>query len=177
LVEAGRFRADLYYRLDVIHLRIPALRERLDDLEPLILALAERHKDLYQPIESVDPKLIRLLRGYAFPGNIRELEHMVQRMLFGKASGRSLTAEDLDLRDTMPAPPVEDLRAIAERLLVHMEQAREGARSVLASLEREMLVAAMESSPRTRRDVARLFRMSERRLYQRLRELRLCRTA
>jgi transcriptional regulator with PAS, ATPase and Fis domain len=177
LVDAGRFRADLYYRLDVIHLRIPALRERPEDLERLILAMAERHKHLYQPIDSVDPKLVRLLRGYAFPGNIRELEHMVQRMLFAKASGRSLTAEDLDLRDTAASTPAEDLRGIAERLLAHMEQAREGSRSVLASLEREMLVAALESPVRTRRDVARLFCMSERRLYQRLRALRLYRTA
>ena len=177
LAEAGLFRADLYYRLDVIHLRIPALRERLDDLEPLMLALAERHQHLYHPIESVEPELLRVLERYAFPGNIRELEHMVQRMLFGKTSGRSLALEDLNADLGPLAPKAGDLGEIAARLLSHIEQGQVGSRAVMANLEREMLEAALRSSTRTRREVAQLFCMSERRLYQRLRALREPRTA
>ena len=176
LVEAGQFRADLYYRLDVIHLRLPALRERLEDLEPLMLALADRHKDLYGPVESVDAELIRALRRYSFPGNIRELEHIVQRMLFAKSSGRSLTLADLNVDSGDVSDSTGDLRAIAAQLLTHMEQSQAGPRTIFASLEREMLQAALAST-RTRREMARLFCMSERRLYQRLRELRQYRTA
>lgn len=176
LVEAGQFRADLYYRLDVIHLRIPALRERLEDLEPLMLALADRHRHLYEPIESVCPELLRTLRRYSFPGNIRELEHIVQRMLFAKSSGHSLTLEDLNADHGALSESTEQLSAIAGQLLAHMERAQAGSRTIFASLEREMLRAALAST-RTRREMARLFCMSERRLYQRLRALRQYRTA
>ncbi len=177
-VEAGQFRADLYYRLDVIHLQIPSLRERLDDLEPLMLALAERHKQLYHPIHSVEPELIEHLRQYSFPGNVRELEHIVQRMLFAKSSGLALTIEDLDADANMPPRSIAgDLRAIATQLLAHMEKVPAGVRTLFADLEREMLQAALSSSTRTRRQTARLFCMSERRLYQRLRAMRESRTA
>jgi DNA-binding NtrC family response regulator len=177
LVDVGLFRADLYYRLDVIHLRIPPLRERLDDLEPLMLALAERHQNLYHPIVRVEPELLRVLERYSFPGNVRELEHMVQRMLFGKSTGHSLKLEDLNSDLGPLEPAASDLSEIAARLLSHIEQGRRGSRVVMARLEREMLETALRSSTRTRREVAQLFCMSERRLYQRLRELRESRTA
>src|SRR5262249_29543605 len=145
-VEAGQFRADLYYRLDVIHLQIPSLHERLEDLEPLMLALAERHKQLYHPIHSVQPELIEHLRQYPFPGNVRELEHIVQRMLFAKSSGSSLTLDDLDAdSNTPPRSIAGDLRAIATQLLAYMEKVPAGVRTLFSDLESEMLQASLSS--------------------------------
>ncbi len=79
-VEAGKFRQDLFYRLNVIELGLPALRERLDDLDVLIETILQRlngagHKVL------LGPGVLQTLRSYAFPGNVRELENILERAL------------------------------------------------------------------------------------------------
>lgn len=83
-VEAGHFRADLYYRLNIIGLRMPALRERLNDLPMLARMLTEkicqRLNRPMPPDETLDP-LMNHLAGYAWPGNIRELENVLERYL------------------------------------------------------------------------------------------------
>jgi transcriptional regulator with GAF, ATPase, and Fis domain len=94
LVQQNRFRGDSYHRLNVVRLVLPPLRSRLRDLPELILALARRHRDLYEPIEQVEPELLRYLETQPFLGNIRGLENAVQRMLFSKTGGRSLGIAD-----------------------------------------------------------------------------------
>ena len=87
LVLEGRFRADHHHRLNVVKLSLPPLRNRTEDLSSLILAMARRHGSLYGPMETVDRSLLDYLATQAFPGNVRELDNAVQRMLFLKASG------------------------------------------------------------------------------------------
>jgi propionate catabolism operon transcriptional regulator len=83
-IEAGRFRADLYYRLNIIGLHVPPLRERLDDLPALARALAEKIcQRLNRPVvpyEVLEPLVVHM-SGYAWPGNIRELENVLERYL------------------------------------------------------------------------------------------------
>jgi transcriptional regulator with PAS, ATPase and Fis domain len=78
----------------VIKLTLPPLRDRGPDMESLVLALTRRHDDLYGPIEHIDAELLRFLESRRFPGNVRELENIVQRMLFLKSEGRSLALAD-----------------------------------------------------------------------------------
>jgi formate hydrogenlyase transcriptional activator len=81
-VAAGRFRADLYYRLSVFPLRLPALRERPDDIEPLLRHFLERlTKQLAKPVRGLRARDLLALREYAWPGNVRELEHVVEHAL------------------------------------------------------------------------------------------------
>jgi DNA-binding NtrC family response regulator len=94
LVQEGRFRPDLYHRLNVVKLWLPPLRERAEDLAGLLLVLAERHRRLFQRIHAIEPELVALIRSKAFVGNVRELENAVQRMLFHKTEGTSLGVED-----------------------------------------------------------------------------------
>src|SRR5215467_12792439 len=101
MVEAGTFRSDLYHRLNVIHLRLPPLRERGEDVAALVLEFARRHANLHGGIDSLEPELVQYLHGCPFEGNVRELENAVQRMLFNKADGRSLSRADW--LDQMPA--------------------------------------------------------------------------
>jgi len=104
-VRAARFRADLYYRLNVMSLRLPALRERRGDILPLarraIQACARGAQTL-----SLSPEAERRLVGYDWPGNARELTNIVQRAAW-LASGGRIDAADLDLQSLAPgAAPV-----------------------------------------------------------------------
>jgi formate hydrogenlyase transcriptional activator len=79
-VRAGRFRDDLYYRLNVFPVRIPPLRERLEDVGPLAARFAAKHAErLGRTVERIDKKSLRLLESYDWPGNVRELENVVER--------------------------------------------------------------------------------------------------
>jgi len=85
-VADGRFRADLYYRLSVFPVTLPPLRERPDDVPRLVWHFIERHQHkLAQRIESVPPEVMQALRTHDWPGNIRELENVIERALIRTA--------------------------------------------------------------------------------------------
>jgi len=82
LVREGRFREDLYFRLRVVEIRVPALRERAGDIRPLAEALAGRAaRDLHKPAPALPAETIRKLESYDWPGNVRELENTLTRAL------------------------------------------------------------------------------------------------
>jgi DNA-binding NtrC family response regulator len=96
-IEEGRFREDLYYRLNVVTIQIPPLRERKGDIE--LLAEYFMHKfsqALNKKIRAIDAAAMRLLTGYRWPGNIRELENTMERAVLMAETDR-ITAEDLSL--------------------------------------------------------------------------------
>jgi two-component system response regulator PilR (NtrC family) len=79
-IAEGRFREDLYYRLSVIPIHVPSLRERRDDIPLLARAFLERfRKAMNKPIEGIDPEAMRLLEAHEWPGNVRELENTLER--------------------------------------------------------------------------------------------------
>jgi two-component system response regulator PilR (NtrC family) len=93
----GRFRHDLYYRINVIELRVPPLRERSSDLPQLTNAILDRLAEQHgRNAPSVSPDAMAELRRYAFPGNVRELENILERAL-AMADGHSIEVEDLYL--------------------------------------------------------------------------------
>jgi two-component system NtrC family response regulator len=92
-VAAGRFREDLFYRLNVVHLRLPPLRDRLDDLPLLMEHFLEKHRQ--GPEKAIiHPETRRLLFAHSWPGNIRELENVIERGLV-LAQGQEIKPEDL----------------------------------------------------------------------------------
>ncbi|MFO0678226.1 MAG: sigma-54 dependent transcriptional regulator [Polyangiaceae bacterium] len=81
-VKAGRFREDLFYRLNVVPIRVPPLRERVEDVEPLVAAFVRAYAERYGMANvEVDPALVVALRSHGWPGNVRELENTVARLL------------------------------------------------------------------------------------------------
>jgi two-component system response regulator PilR (NtrC family) len=119
LVAGGRFRQDLYYRLNVIELHVPSLRERAEDVAMLADVILDR---LAQRAGAervrLSPEALRELQRYPFPGNVRELENVLERGV-ALAAGRELTAADLML-PAVEAPPetdaVEPAAAFAEEV-------------------------------------------------------------
>jgi two-component system response regulator PilR (NtrC family) len=99
-VQAGRFRQDLYYRLNVIRIVVPPLRERLGDVPAICRAVVERiARDAgVSPLPTLAPEAEQRLLSYAFPGNVRELENLLHRAL-ALAAGSSIGIEDLGLPD------------------------------------------------------------------------------
>jgi transcriptional regulator with GAF, ATPase, and Fis domain len=81
-VNAGKFRSDLYYRLNVFPITLPPLRERLEDIEPLAYFFLDRYsRNTGRKVTSISAKVIKELKGYQWPGNVRELEHLIERSI------------------------------------------------------------------------------------------------
>ena len=94
-VKAGRFREDLFYRLDVIHIRVPPLRERSDDLAKLVKHFVKQYAQKHgRKIDNVSVPALALLQAYDYPGNARELANIIERAVI-VAEGKRLEANDL----------------------------------------------------------------------------------
>jgi DNA-binding NtrC family response regulator len=97
-VAAGKFREDLLFRLNTIEIRLPPLRERRDDIAPLATHFLRRHAGRYgKRIKGVDAAAMRMLLDHAWPGNIRELDHAIERAVLMSA-GESIRPADLVLK-------------------------------------------------------------------------------
>jgi transcriptional regulator with PAS, ATPase and Fis domain len=100
LVAAKHFRQDLYFRINTITLRVPALRERVDDIPALATMLLQQlARELPRPAPRLDSSAEEALRAYPWPGNVRELRNVLERALLLAPHARSLTAVDLRLAD------------------------------------------------------------------------------
>ncbi len=172
LVLQNRFRSDLFYRLNVIRLRLPLLRERPDDLAALLWTFVKRHQGLYHPIDSVEHELINFLRSQPFTGNVRELENAVVRMLLVKSHGTSLTLKDW-YAQVGEDDSDDDRDLIGEAAQTLWQAICRGGISyahAMLRLEKKVLAAALSADGRTRREVAKRLRTSERTLYHMIRK-------
>src|SRR3989337_4504656 len=103
LVKEDKFREDLYYRINVMPIYIPPLRERKEDIIPLANYFVKVYAQRYQKeVKGMDDEMIKELENYSWPGNIRELEHTIER-------GIALASSDLDKTSLLFLPEDEKL--------------------------------------------------------------------
>jgi two-component system response regulator PilR (NtrC family) len=173
LIDTGQFRQDLYYRINVIELRMPPLRERPDD----IALLAERYLDRLAPEWSISrpklsPEALAALEHYSFPGNVRELENVLERAV-ALSDGDVIRPEDLHLverswheeeRDEDAATPVAAASPAADPRRVGLE-------GYIDSLEREAIVRALEECRYNKTAAAKKLGITFRALRYRLKKL------
>jgi len=108
-VSAGRFRQDLLFRLNTIHIHLPPLRERREDIALLAQYFLKAHVERYRKgISGFDDTAIETMRAYAWPGNVRELDHAVERGVL-MAQGKVIRAADLGLNAGQAAPRLEEM--------------------------------------------------------------------
>jgi DNA-binding NtrC family response regulator len=113
-VAAGKFRQDLLFRLNTIHLHLPPLRERREDIELLALHFLKQHVERYRKaITGFDDAAISAMRDYGWPGNVRELDHSVERAVL-MAQGKVVHAPDLGLNLAREAAPRLEEMSIEE---------------------------------------------------------------
>lgn len=160
-VRAGLFRQDLYYRLNVIRVELPPLRERREDIPLLIERFVQRFAhEMNKDVRGLTPDASRALERYAFPGNVRELENMCERAV-ALAGGNQIGLADL------PAEVSGLTTSSASSLLTLGEQGCD-LDTVLAEVERHLLVQALDRSGGVRTAAAQLLGITTRSLRYRL---------
>ncbi len=137
-ISAGRFREDLYYRLNVIEIRIPALRERRDEIPALIDYFLKTANAAYRRTVELPPSIRRLLLEHSWPGNIRQLENVIKRVVvLGSAAGvyEELAASTkLPSAPAAPASPVIDAGGPLDLKSIARRAARDAERIAIADM-------------------------------------------
>ncbi|HZP43629.1 MAG TPA: sigma-54 dependent transcriptional regulator, partial [Candidatus Binatia bacterium] len=154
-VHAGRFRQDLFYRLNVVHIELPPLRARPDDVPRLVEHFLDRFSRQYQVApKRVPPEALARLTTYPWPGNIRELQNAIERA-FALSPADTITLADLPAAITGWAPPADD--PLEGRPLVTLEEG-----------ERRLVAAALKKSGGNKNEAARLLGIDRQRLYRKI---------
>ena len=119
MVENGAFREDLYYRLNVVNINVPPLRERTEDIPLLTQYFIKKYcTTMNRPVMTIEPAALKRLEEFPFPGNIRELENMIERAIV-VGNGKKITLKDLPIGKTESTPSFESLGDIEKH---HVEQ-------------------------------------------------------
>jgi two-component system response regulator PilR (NtrC family) len=172
LVAQGRFREDLYYRINVIELKVPALRERSGDIpelvESILLRLSHR---LGTPPPRLTASAFEALRAYPFPGNVRELENILERAI-ALNSDPTLDAEHLQLRSVLPARDAG--RETEDDFAYELDEVLGGGAALgtqIEEVQRDAIVKALEKTRYNKTAAAKLLGMSFRALRYRIKKL------
>ena len=166
LVDAGRFRSDLYYRLCVLSIALPPLRDRVDDILPLAMHFIAKHQPQTATV-SLSTDAEHALLGYSWPGNVRELENAIQRTM-AMSGSPVITAADLALAAAPSSPAVAAVSTRADAA-APLRPFNEAKRDVIDAFERTYLTQALrahrgnvsraaKSACKERRDFGRLLK-------------------
>jgi DNA-binding NtrC family response regulator len=162
-VAAGRFRSDLYYRLNVVRITVPPLRERPDDIGPLAERfVADITTRLGRPTPALGPEVLDRLRAYSWPGNVRELRNVIERALILSPRG-GLEGLDVSPEAASAPPPGGDGEPAGDLNL----------RVALTGLEKNLVREALRRSAGVRKEAARLLGIDARNLGYYLRKHQL----
>ncbi|MEP7050438.1 MAG: sigma 54-interacting transcriptional regulator [Pseudomonadota bacterium] len=160
-VKAGRFREDLYYRLKVFPIRVPPLRERRDDIAPLaVFFLARYAREMAKPVRGFAQETLEILSAYDFPGNVRELENEVQRLVIQADDDSYLTPELL-------SPRVRQI----ESVLVNAGAAKGLLKEMVDQVERHILIEALRDHGNNKTAAAKTLGITREGLHKKLKQL------
>ena len=178
LIAAGRFRADLYYRLKVVSIHVPPLRERRDDIPELAHHFLFRFaREADRDIRGFDPQALELLRQYDWPGNVRQLQNCVRAAVYHAAGGAILPTDLPDLSSGLspalspPDGPLQafDLGGTIETML--QDGGKDVHARMIALVEREVIVRALRRTHGHQAQASDLLGISRTTLRHKLREL------
>jgi nitrogen regulation protein NR(I) len=175
-IADGRFREDLYYRLNVISIKLPPLRERREDVQELVdYFLREFSRELGRSVPTVDAKAMDSLMDYSWPGNVRELENCLKRALILSKSA-ALSSEDLKMPS---AGAKEESEKVGKPLDEMMEMAlgdalADGSKAgVMSRVERILIAKALKATGGNQARAARLLGITRNTLRSRMKKYRI----
>ena len=158
-VQQKRFREDLFYRLDVFHIHVPALRERPGGVSLLTNHFVPHFNAVYKKqVRAVAPEAWQCLRSYSWPGNVRELKNVIQRAVL-MAKGEELTADLLPLRIRAAA----EANAAVQHFPIH-------AGMTLDAVEKEFMLMTLAATQGNKKETAQKLGISRRALYDKLKK-------
>ena len=147
LVHAGTFREDLYYRINVVNIHLAPIRERKEDIEPLVRYFIRRYaKEFNKPVADIDPAALKMLVEYAWPGNVREIRNCMERAVL-LAEGEFIRPDDISVAAGQKGEEVSDQ---GQRL------------SSLANTEKELILDALKKHDWVQKDAAKALGISKR---------------
>jgi DNA-binding NtrC family response regulator len=157
LVHTGRFREDLYYRINVIPITLPPLRERADDIPLLINYFLRLYSEInHVPLKQMDPEVIKILEEYSWPGNIRELENLTQRLVL-MVDGPVIEATHLPQHILVTTTTSQEALLIPENGVNFDEE--------MARIEAAYLGAALRRSGGSKIGAARLLNIDKQKMH------------
>ena len=161
LVKQGSFREDLYFRLNVIEIKLPPLRERREDIPPLInFFIGKYNGQLRRRISGISPSAMKALTEYPWPGNVRELENAIEHAV-SLSRGNVITGDDL--------PSFLGERDDTRDLLTRATEKR----YTVADLEREYIIAVLQQTGGNKSRAAQILGMDRKTLYRKLQEYQI----
>ena len=164
LVDTGHFRADLYYRLNVFPLRVPPLRERKEDVTRLLNHFLDKVAREYGRTLSFTPEALDLLRGYDWPGNVREMENLVERLVI-MADGQRIDSHLIE-----PSLHLTGKEAATPQPVLDGEVAR---RPSLRDMEKNEVLSALRRSGWVQRRAAEMLGLTQRQMGYRVKKYHL----
>lgn len=173
-IDTGEFREDLFYRLNVVHMRLPALRERVGDI-PLLLNhfVARFGERLGRKVNGFSEPALKLMLAYPFRGNIRELENVVERcMLFCDEDKIQISHLPPEIRGTNPRAP-SALSADVPRDVDESVGLKDAVKVATARIEKELIVHALDKNDGNVTHTARLLKISRKSLQTKMKEFGL----
>ena len=164
LVAAGKFREDLYFRLNVVNIHLPALRERPEDIPPLVEAfVAKYNRKMGRSVLKIEAAAIEALVRHDYRGNVRELENIIEKALVF-LSGDVLTLQDLPPEVRSPVGTTLQVES-GDRAVITLAVGQD-----MATIQRQAILATLQHCGGDKQKAAELLKISERKLWYKLKE-------
>lgn len=162
-IKKGKFRLDLYYRLNIVTINVPPLRERKEDL-PLLVEhfIAKYNKRLAMNVTSVSQSAMRYLMDYPWPGNVRDLENAIQSAMI-LVQGDTIRVEDLPLR-------LRGYPEISDEIMLSQKGLEAQVLELTNKIEKELIIKALEKCNQNRTSTAELLKISRKTLFNKMKQ-------
>jgi DNA-binding NtrC family response regulator len=159
LVREGKFREDLYYRVNVMNVFLPPLRERREDIAPLANHFIQKYRhEAIHPVEGISDEAMRILAEFNWPGNVRELENVIRRAV---VLCRTSTVTPVDLPPKMTPRSGPALPADGKTLPL---------KAAMRNWERQLILDALKAAGGNRKEAAKQLKINRTTLYNKMRE-------
>lgn len=166
MVEQGKFREDLFYRLNVVPITIPPLRERKEDIMPLILHFKTKYQTKYQTRRNCSSEVVRLFLAYDWPGNVREMENLLERLIVLLDPAEEITPQIL-IKNFLSITRQQLEKDVAVNKLITIKEATE-------IIERELINMAL-TKYKTLKEVADVLGVDQSTICRKLKQLNISR--